>query len=138
LVLTLYDLLRDEPVFVDWYLKTYDGDMSRFFRRQQPRGAFWSRSLVNIVIGLALALSGVGLIVTVPVGLYILWKFNSDQSRYRAWRERVDALAYQIGLSEALALVRRAPKVGGISQFLQYAKEIGTQAHTGHKRGHHR
>jgi DNA-directed RNA polymerase subunit RPC12/RpoP len=34
--LTLYDLLRDEPVFVDWYLTTFKTDVNRWASKELP------------------------------------------------------------------------------------------------------
>jgi hypothetical protein len=135
--LQLYDLLRDEPVFVDWYLTTFRQDFNRWARKDLPVGALWSRWGVNLAIAWGLALTGVGILYTLPVTLYILLKFNSDQSRYKAWRQRVDALVNLLGLSEGLALVERAPKVGGFQQFWQYISDVGNKGAKAYGSGHH-
>jgi hypothetical protein len=124
-VLLLYDLLRDEPVFVDWYLKTYRSDWIRWGRSELPRGALWSRWGVTIAVSWAVALTGVGLLITIPTNIYLLWRFEGDRVRYREWRRRVDALVKLLGFRDALALMERAPKVQGFNQFVQYATSLG-------------
>ncbi len=124
LVLGLYDLLRNEPVFVDWYLSAYHHSFDRWSRCEPPAGALWSRWGVTIVISWIVGFSGVGLAVTIPTNIYLLWRFHSEQQRYKEWRRQVDEYVHQIGLSDALALMERAPKVQGFAQFLQYTSSL--------------
>jgi hypothetical protein len=124
LVLQLYDLLRGEPVFVDWYLKTWHARDGRWDRSELPRSAFWSRWGVAIAISWVLAFTGAGLAVTIPFNAYALWKYFGDQWRYKEWRRRVDSVAEQIGLGDAHALIEQAPKVEGFKQFFRYATAL--------------
>jgi len=124
LFLQLYDLLRDEPTFVDWYLtgcKVIDG---RWHRRVPPAGVFWARWWTVIVLSWIVSFSGVGLAVSVPFGIYLFWRFHNDQFKYREWRTRVDSLVNQLGFADAVVLMERAPKFSGFRQFAHFAGSL--------------
>jgi hypothetical protein len=134
--LRLYDLLRDEPVFVDWYLKTWQAGGGLWAAKRPPNGAFWSRYVVNLAIAWGLAFTGVGLAVGLPIVCYLYWRHTTDLQRYKEWRIRVDNLIALLGFEDGLALMNRAPKVSGFKQFFQYVQDIGGKGYQVYKSSH--
>jgi hypothetical protein len=121
---SLHELLHGHPVFVDWYLSTRLDDPYNWSRKLPPINAFWARFGATMVIAFILAFTGIGLIVTFPLGIYISWTWFRERQAYAGWRNEVDQLLRDLG--QGSDLLERMPRTGTITQFLEALLRYGS------------
>jgi hypothetical protein len=128
LVLELYDLLKSHPMYVDWYLAPGGGIYPPLKASLSRWGAAWFIILVLV------SLTGVGLAISGPLGIWTFCQIYLDRAAYKKWRDRVNALVTLVGYDRGQDLIQRVPKMTTFQQFWAYA----TQAWSMGKKAEHR
>jgi hypothetical protein len=118
----LYHLLRDKPMFVDWYLTSFANERHNWSLRKPPRSAAMAKLSAHWIVCVVLSLTGVGLLVSIPYGLVVAWLWLKECMAYRTWCDQIDPLLRQAGV-EGFNLMERMPRTRTFAQFLKALKD---------------
>jgi hypothetical protein len=121
LVLELYDLLKDKPTFVNWYLATQTAPDGSWVQKLPPAHVRTMHTVLAVGT-LILVWTIVGAVLA-PFGMYMIWQNDRDRRAYQAWRTRVDLLVDRLGVADAIPLMKRV-KVGEFQQFASYFLDL--------------